>query len=196
MPSETLGPFDIDRVYRAIERQRERLARAARAFEESAIDYAVCGDHAVAYWTSRVDETAVRFTGRIEILLRRDDLIKATSCLAAAGLHYRNVDGANAFLDESGSNIRHAVHVLFAGETLRKADRQPAPLIHVAEPIGEFRVLPMQKLVEMLLVSFRSVDRMHLRDLLDVGLIDAGWTSRLPPELAARLQTLLDTPDG
>jgi len=35
-----------------------------------------------------------------------------------------------------------------------------------------------------------------LRDLLDVGLIDAGWLPRLAPDLAARLQQILDTPDG
>jgi hypothetical protein len=35
-----------------------------------------------------------------------------------------------------------------------------------------------------------------LRDLLEVGLMDATWLERLPPELAARLQTLIDTPEG
>ena len=37
---------------------------------------------------------------------------------------------------------------------------------------------------------------MHLRDLLDVGLIDRTWRDKLPPELAARLQELLDNPEG
>jgi hypothetical protein len=31
---------------------------------------------------------------------------------------------------------------------------------------------------------------------MSVGLIDESWRSKLPDELAARLQTLLDTPDG
>jgi hypothetical protein len=30
----------------------------------------------------------------------------------------------------------------------------------------------------------------------EVGLIDATWLSRLPPVLAARLQELLDHPEG
>ncbi len=46
------------------------------------------------------------------------------------------------------------------------------------------------------LVAYRIVDRVHLRDLLDVGLIDQTWTARYPPELADRLQALLDDPDG
>jgi len=37
---------------------------------------------------------------------------------------------------------------------------------------------------------------MHLRDMLDVGLVDASWPTRLPDSLAARLQELIDTPDG
>lgn len=48
----------------------------------------------------------------------------------------------------------------------------------------------------MKLTSFRDKDRTHLRDLLDVGLIDASWCQRLVPELAARLKSLVDTPDG
>ena len=48
----------------------------------------------------------------------------------------------------------------------------------------------------MKLTSFRDKDRMHLRDLLDVGLIDETWRDKLPPELAARLQELLDNPEG
>jgi len=39
-------------------------------------------------------------------------------------------------------------------------------------------------------------DRTHVRDMLSVGLIDASWPARFPPELAARLQHLIDTPDG
>lgn len=33
-------------------------------------------------------------------------------------------------------------------------------------------------------------------DEVEVGLIDASWPSKYQPELAARLQHILDTPDG
>ena len=39
-------------------------------------------------------------------------------------------------------------------------------------------------------------DKTHLRDMLEIGLIDATWPSRYPPQLAARLQQLIDTPEG
>jgi hypothetical protein len=48
----------------------------------------------------------------------------------------------------------------------------------------------------MKLTSFRDKDRVHIRDINSIGLIDASWTGRLPAELAARLQQLLDDPDG
>jgi hypothetical protein len=56
--------------------------------------------------------------------------------------------------------------------------------------------LPLEKLVVMKLTSYRDKDRTHLRDFLDVGLIDSTWLSKLQPPLAVRLQHLLDTPEG
>ena len=59
-----------------------------------------------------------------------------------------------------------------------------------------FHVLTLEALVRMKLTSYRDKDRMHVRDMLEIGLIDATWPARYPPELAARLQHLIDTPDG
>jgi hypothetical protein len=58
------------------------------------------------------------------------------------------------------------------------------------------RVLSLEALVRMKLTSFRDKDRVHLRDLLDVGLVDASWLQRFPRELAERLQQLLSDPNG
>jgi hypothetical protein len=51
-------------------------------------------------------------------------------------------------------------------------------------------------LVQMKLNSFRLKDRVHLLDMIGVGLVDQTWPARLPPELADRLQLLLDNPEG
>jgi hypothetical protein len=48
----------------------------------------------------------------------------------------------------------------------------------------------------MKLTAYRRADQVHLADLISVGLIDASWLSRLPPDLAARLKEILDTPNG
>jgi hypothetical protein len=54
----------------------------------------------------------------------------------------------------------------------------------------------LEALVEMKLNSYRDKDKTHLRDMIQIGLIDASLTSRFPPELAQRLQAILDDPDG
>jgi len=36
----------------------------------------------------------------------------------------------------------------------------------------------------------------HLRDVIGVGLVDASWLAKLPVPLTARLNELLDNPEG
>jgi len=47
----------------------------------------------------------------------------------------------------------------------------------------------------MKLISFRTIDRVHLGDMIEVGLVDASWPARFPQELGGRLQELLDNPE-
>ena len=79
---------------------------------------------------------------------------------------------------------------------VRKEYSEPVPGVENPFVDKKVRVLPLESLVVMELTSFRDKDRTHLRDLIEVGLIDAGWCVRLPTELAPRLQQLLDTPGG
>jgi hypothetical protein len=85
---------------------------------------------------------------------------------------------------------------LFSGERVRKDYVAPVPDVSESESFQAFRVLALEALVRMKLTSFRDKDRTHLRDLIGVGLVDATWPAKLSPDLAARLQQLLDTPDG
>jgi hypothetical protein len=48
----------------------------------------------------------------------------------------------------------------------------------------------------MKLSTFRDKDRVHLRDLASVGLVDPSWLARFSPELRDRLQQILDSPDA
>lgn len=50
--------------------------------------------------------------------------------------------------------------------------------------------------VDVQRLPWRDKDRMHLRDLIGVGLLDATWPPRLPPPLGEQLQQLLDDPHG
>jgi len=100
------------------------------------------------------------------------------------------------FLDGPGAKARDAVYVIFAGEKVRQEYTLPAPDVSEVRTSFTFHVLNLEALLRMKLTSFRDKDRTHVRDLIDVGLVDASWRDRLPAELAERLQTLLDNPEG
>ncbi|REJ89851.1 MAG: hypothetical protein DWQ34_04385 [Planctomycetota bacterium] len=197
MPSTTAyGPVSWERMIRAVEKVRERLLRATGALESAGVPYAVAGGNAVAAWVSRIDEAAVRNTRNVDLLLRRADLDRATAALAQSGFVPRHAAGVTMFLDGPDAGARDAVHIVFAGERVRNDDLTVAPDVDDAEASGGFRILSLDALVRMKLTSFRDRERTHLRDLLDVGLIDANWCDRLPVELAERLRQLVDDPDG
>lgn len=192
----TLQPVSWDRMIRAVEKVKERLQRAAHALETAGIPYAVVGGNAVAAWVSRVDEAAVRNTQDVDIVLRRSDLDAAKVALADAGFVYRHSSGIDMFLDGPGAKARDAVHVVWAGEKVRQEYFLPAPDVDDSEASSGFRVLTLDALLRMKLTSFRDKDRVHVRDLIDVGLIDASWLDRLPSPLGDRLAELLADPDG
>jgi len=190
------GEVSWERMIRAVEKVRERLMRAASALEKAGIPYAVAGGNAVAAWVSRVDEAAVRNTQDVDILLRRSDLDVAAAALGEAGFVYRHAAGMDMFLDGPKAKARDAVHVVFAGEKVRPQYPVAAPDVDESEHTVSFSVLDLEPLVRMKLTSFKSKDKMHLIDLIDIGLIDAAWPARFTPELASRLQDLLDNPEG
>ncbi len=192
----SLGEVSWERMERAVEKVRERLMRAASALEQAGVPYAVLGGNAVAAWVSRVDEAAVRNTRDVDILIRRADLPAAVEAMSKAGFIHRHSSGIDMFLDGPESKARDAVHLVFAGEKIRPEYVLPAPDVEECELSASFRLLSLESLVRMKLTSFRRKDQMHLLDLIDVGLIDAAWRERFPPELAARLQELLDNPEG
>jgi hypothetical protein len=183
-------------MVRAVEKVRERLLRAAAALEAAKVPYAVIGGNAVAAWVSRVDESAVRNTRDVDILLRRADFDAAKCAMEAAGFVHRHVKSIDMFLDGPGAKARDAVHVIFAAEKVKQDDPVAAPDVTESEQGATFRVVTLEALVRMKLIANRDKDRTHIRDLIEVGLIDSTWPARFPPELAARLQHVLDTPDG
>jgi len=189
-------PISLDRMVRAVEKVRIRLLRAVAALEARSIPYAVVGGNAVAAWVSRIDEAAVRNTQDVDILLREDDFDRAKVAMESAGFIYREAAGVQFFLDEPGGKFRDAVHILIAGRKVRPEYVSAAPDVSESERGEEFHVIALPSLVEMKLNSFRRKDQTHLMDMLEIGLIDSTWPSRFSPLLAARLQELIDDPNG
>ena len=196
MPDVVYADVSWERMSQAVEQVRLRLQRAARALALGSVPYAVAGGNAVAAWVSRVDEAAVRNTQDVDIVLRRADLPAARAALELAGFVYRHAAGIDMFLDGPNAKARDAVHVVFAAEKVRPDYLTPAPDVSESEETDTFRLLTLDALVRMKLTSFRDKDRVHVRDLIGVGLVDDGWLDRVAAPLRSRLQELLDNPDG
>lgn len=198
-PTPTVVSFGndvLERMVLAVEQVRERLHRSTAALEAAGVRYAVIGGNAVAAWVSRVDPAAARNTADVDIMVARDEFDQVKAALESVGFVYRHSSSIDMFLDGPEGRPREAVHVLFAGERVRRDYVEAAPDLTETERLETFRVLAFEPLVRMKLTSFRDKDRTHLRDMIEVGLLDATWPSRLPAELGERLQTLLDDPDG
>ena len=197
-----LEPVSWKRMAQGIEDVRNRLERAAAALAKTGVRYAVVGGNAVAAWVSRVDASAVRNTRDVDILLRREDMERARLALEAAGFVYRRVASLgktaamDVFLDGPDAKVRDAVHVLWAGEKAVPDAIEPSPELGETESGDGFELIPLADLLRMKLTSFRDKDRMHLRDLASVGLVDESWMERFPTALAERLRVILDDPEG
>ena len=194
MASVSLRDDTLDRMVRAVEKVRERLLKATAALRLAGIDYAVAGGNAVAAWVAQVDEGAVRNTRDVDILIRRTDLDRVRGAMEKAGFIYRHSAGIDLFLDAENASAREAVHIIFAGEMVRPEEPAANPDVSESQEAKDFRVLSLDALVRVKLTAFRTKDRMHLLDMLELGLIDASWCGRLSPVLSQRLQELIQNP--
>jgi hypothetical protein len=194
--SVVIGEVSWERMIRAVEKVRERLLRACGALDRAGIPYAVAGGNAVAAWVSRIDEAAVRNTRDVDLIVRRSDFEAARRALESDGFVYRHSFQVDMFLEGPDAKARDAVHILFAGEKVRADYAAAVPDVDESERADDFRLVGLEPLVRMKLTSFRDKDRMHLRDLVDVGLVDETWVLRFEKELGERLEQILDDPEG
>ena len=195
MPIE-LKPFSWERMIEAVEAVRQRTLRATAALAAADIPYAVIGGNAVAAWVARVDRAAVRNTQDVDILIRRADFEAAKVSLENVGFVYRNVFAGDCFLEGPDASPRDSVHIVFANEKVKPNDIEPTADVSEIEKSEDYDILNLESLVRMKLTSFRRKDQVHLLDMIGVGLIDATWSARFHADLSARLQTLLDDPNG
>lgn len=190
-----LQDFSWERMITAVDSVRERACRAAAALSQSGIPHAVIGGNAVAAWVARVDLEAVRNTKDVDLLVRRDDFSRVIEALELVGFIHENVAGVDLFLDGPDGSARSAIHIIFAQEKVHPANLALAPSVDESEPGPEYTIANLEALVRMKLIAFRLKDKVHLLDLLDVGLIDESWIDRFPPELGTRLREMIDSPD-
>jgi hypothetical protein len=138
-----------------------------------------------------VDPAAVRFTPDVVIAIKHQSIGAADAAMRAAGFHRVFPDQLDHFLEEPCDDEcrRH----LFIRKAVRfVADSPDAEFVEFAG----VRVLALDALVREELNSGRTLGKVLVRDLIDVGLVNESWCDRLPPALADRLRELLADPDG
>ena len=186
MVTETYGAFVM-----AVDRVARRLRRVAAALDDAGIRYAVIGGNAVAAWVARADPSATRTTKDVALLVRRDDDQEIARVMLALGFTRHDLRRMVLFTDPDEPSKRGGVHIVLADELVRSNYVCPAPSVAeaVRDPEG-FAVLDLPALVRMKLTSFRDIDRVHIADLLSVGVIDTTVRNSLPGELVSRLEAV------
>ena len=183
-------------MIQAVEAVRERALRATAALAAAGVPYAVIGGNAVAAWVARVDRAAVRNTQDVEIIIRRSDFEAAKTAMESERFFYTRILDVDCFLDGPDASPRDAVHIIFANEKVKPQDLEFTADVSETERSEDYDILKLESLVRMKLTSFRRKDQVHLLDMINIGLIDSSWLTRFQSDLANRLQTLLDDPNG
>src|SRR6266550_2883308 len=133
MADAAVGPVGWEKALMAAEKVKERLRRATKALDDAGVPYAVAGGNAVAEWVARVDEGATRNTRDVDLLVRRAELAAARTALEAAGFIYYQLLDVDMFIDGPQGRPSEAVHILFAGEKVRRHDEHNLPDLDESE---------------------------------------------------------------
>jgi hypothetical protein len=174
----------------ALDRVTGRLQRIASALNNAKVPYALAGGQAVAVWVASRDPAAVRTTKDVDLVVDRADLSRIRAA-TSSDFDYFETMGVGMLLERSDPNPRHGVHLIWAGEKVRAHEPHPIPSLENRTDQGEMSVVSLRDLVFMKVLANRDQDRVHLRDMIDVGLIDRSILPELPDNLSRALGELL-----
>ncbi|MFN7877782.1 MAG: hypothetical protein ACK5PB_20855 [Pirellula sp.] len=183
------------RIGELMDRVELRLRKTVSILETVSIPFAIVDGNAVRIWVAQVDPAAVRATNDVDVLIRPEDLDRVKTVMAEHGYIYRKAAGLDMFPEGKGDSVRFAIHVEIANRMVKENDFEPNPDVEPSEYGDGIRTLPLERLVRMKLNSFRLKDRVHILDMIDVGLVDDGWIAKFPNPLGDRLKSLLENPD-
>jgi hypothetical protein len=179
----------------AVERVEQRLKRVTAALNAAGVRYAVVGGNAVACWVAKADPSATRSTVDVDLLVNRGDIEAITSVLEDLGFRRHDVPPLVRFTDPDEPSRRSGVHLVWAEQKVLPSYAHPAPSVDegVFDAGQGFWVIDLAALVRMKLMSFRDIDRVHVADLLSVGLIDDAVRAASPADLLERLSVVEKT---
>ena len=181
----------------AVERVEQRLRKVTAALDAAGIRYAVIGGNAVAVWVAKGDPSATRTTKDVDLLVDRADLDRITDVFAKLGFEREDLRSLTLFLDPDEPSRRAGVHLVWAGEKVRPSYAHPTPTVEEGVRDAEgFLVLGLSALVRMKLTSLRDIDRVHISDLLTVGMIGEPIRRAMPSDLLERLRSIEESVDS
>lgn len=186
----------VAKAERAAERVWERMYRASAALAAAEIPFVVIGGNAVGLWVATKDEGAVRNTRDVDILMERRNWPRAVPAMASAGFDAAEADGMTVFLDRDDPVASRGVHVHYCGERFRPNISVIAPSVSVGLIKDDVPVFDLRELLILKLAAFRNIDRVHIRDMLKVGLIDNAVADQIPRELQPRMDEIRANPNG
>lgn len=186
----TLVP-SFERYFMAVERVEKLLRDVTAALDRAGIRYAVIGGNAVAAWVASKDPHATRNTKDVDLLLERSDLTRVDAAVRSIGLYLDSVGDISVLLEQSDPMPSRGVHIIFAGEKVRRADLHAAPALDasVRAETG-YRVVDLPGLLKMKLIAFRRHDQVHLEDMIRVGLVTTEIRAQIPADLLPKLEEI------
>lgn len=175
----------------AMDQVERRLRKVTAALDAAGIRYAVIGGNAVALWVAKADPAATRTTKDVDLLVQRDDLQRIIEVMKGLGFELEDHQPLALFIDPEEPSRRSGVHVVWAGQKVRPSYAHATPKVTEAVRDAEgFWVLDLPALLRMKLTSMRDVDRVHVADLLRVGMLDDAVRAALPTDLRENLEQI------
>ena len=160
--------------------------RLAAALGSARIPYRIVGGFATYLIVDSVAPLEARLTRDIDVAVNRLDLDRIAEAVRPFGFAYRHAAGIDMLVDAAAPSARSAVHLIFAGEKVRREYVESVPFSQAVEMKG-LLLAPVVDLVHMKLTSFRLKDKVHIQDMDKVGLITPEIEATLSPILRERL---------
>lgn len=172
-----------------------RLSLATTVLNEAGVSYALIGGLAMAAWVRSVDASRVRGTSNVDLLVSVRDVHRSMATLQGADFPYR--DGhmwsfgeTPMVASQNGVRLRPVERRRVQGAFFEPSVLQRTVMLEGVP------TLALEDLVQDKLALDRGTDRIHVRDLVKVGLVDDTWRDRLPAPLDRRLWELMNYPEG
>ena len=101
------------------------------------------------------------------------------------------------WLDGPDGTPKRAVHLLWAKEKIQETNPHPAPDVEPSftSESHPFPRVNLKGIILMKLMAWRTHDRAHLYDMINIGVLEESMVSWFDGELRERLQFLFDNPE-